>query len=475
MGKKAGKAKAEPKAEAKAKAEEAGPKAKAKGKAKAAAQASTSAATLAAPAGWEALLEEMAPEERAREEEKQRQRNEKAQKAAADQKRENERRAWYEQEQKKQERKKHAEDAKWERQLENVKQKAVKEGSIIIAEWSDETQSFWGKLDNKTWIEAQGPYYCRLCEKNLNDNTLEAHINSELHKKRSGNWASPAAGPAPPPAAKPQQARPSQSSASWSGALEDWQEAGPDGSVRCMLCSKLCDGLHETTDGHMSRLEHWRHQQSLQSKGYPEPKEPYLAWVPYDGVSGERGCKCLLCGKWCNDEWSHSGTRENPQGSKEHQKNLRNYGPGDAWWQTRVAAERLKWHPKQATKFNATPAPWANNALDSVPAGATCPPCVSSGYGSSGQPRVAVSSANASAPASVARELPAGWTAVQGDAGNTYYYHADSKIAQWSFPSDADGAENPQLPEGWTAHKDKTGTPFYHHAASDTTQWDIPG
>merc|ERR1712232_550665 len=91
--------------------------------------------------------------------------------------------------------------------------------------------------------------------------------------------------------------------------------------------------------------ECWRHQQNLEAQGYPEPELPYLAWVPYEEGSSERGCKCLLCNKWCSDDRSHTGTRENPQGSKEHMKNLRNYcDPELGWYQTNVEAVRRKWH-----------------------------------------------------------------------------------------------------------------------------------
>ena len=83
---------------------------------------------------------------------------------------------------------------------------------------------------------------------------------------------------------------------------------------------------------------------------YPEPELPHLAWVPSEehDLESERWQKCLLCNKWVNDEHSHSGTRQAPDGSVGHQKNLRNYPPGSPWYERNVVEERRRWHPAQA-------------------------------------------------------------------------------------------------------------------------------
>ena len=78
------------------------------------------------------------------------------------------------------------------------------------------------------------------------------------------------------------------------------------------------------------------------------PTLPYLAWVPYYG-NPKRALRCLLCQKWVNDPAWHAGTREYPGGTPQHQRYLRAYGPGDAWWEENVKAERLKWHPPPGT------------------------------------------------------------------------------------------------------------------------------
>jgi len=67
--------------------------------------------------------------------------------------------------------------------------------------------------------------------------------------------------------------------------------------------------------------------------------------VDEDDLDSARWPKCLLCKKWCQDDFSHSGTHSNPQGSKEHQKNLRNYMPGEWWYDTHVTPVRNRWHP----------------------------------------------------------------------------------------------------------------------------------
>ena len=81
---------------------------------------------------------------------------------------------------------------------------------------------------------------------------------------------------------------------------------------------------------------------------YPVPELPHMAWVPSEelDLESERWQKCLLCNKWVNDEHSHSGTRQAPDGSVGHQKNLRNYPPGSPWYERNVVEERRKWHPQ---------------------------------------------------------------------------------------------------------------------------------
>jgi len=78
------------------------------------------------------------------------------------------------------------------------------------------------------------------------------------------------------------------------------------------------------------------------------PTLPYLAWVPFGGTP-KRELRCLLCQKWVNDAAGHAGTREDPRGTIQHRKYLLANGPGHAWWEENVKAERLKWHPPPGT------------------------------------------------------------------------------------------------------------------------------
>ncbi|CAK9016931.1 unnamed protein product [Durusdinium trenchii] len=273
----------------------------------------------------------------------------------------------------KEQRQKQREESKWKKQLEDAKKKAFSQGVLEAYDYGDGV--WWVQLQDKKWMEVQGRYYCEYCNKHLNDNTLEAHIDSEAHKKKHA-WATPAlAGPpAPPPVAAPRGPAPAPPlTASLSPVcppvahLLDWQQVGPDGLVRCIPCNKVVDDNHIGTGDHCRRLEAWREYERLKKTGHPAPELEYLAWVPsIDGdPNSEKWKKCLLCKKWVQDETSHCGTAANPQGSKEHQKNLRNY-MGTAWYTENVIKLRKQYHPEPNVRSSsypaagpASPAPWA--------------------------------------------------------------------------------------------------------------------
>mmetsp|Transcript_18881 Transcript_18881/g.29789 ORF Transcript_18881/g.29789 Transcript_18881/m.29789 type:complete len:684 (-) Transcript_18881:55-2106(-) len=140
-------------------------------------------------------------------------------------------------------------------------------------------------------------------------------------------------------------------------AVEDWQERDGDGNIRCKPCGKICDGHHELSDAHLSKIEWWRYQQGVKKIGYEPPELMHLAYVPTNASNpdGNRQLRCLLCQKWVGDDTSHTGTHENPTGSKEHVKNLRNCLPDYDWWKDNVAKVRLQWHP---VKQKPTRAAW---------------------------------------------------------------------------------------------------------------------
>eukprot|EP00930_Biecheleria_cincta_P042146 TRINITY_DN28999_c0_g1_i1.p1 TRINITY_DN28999_c0_g1~~TRINITY_DN28999_c0_g1_i1.p1 ORF type:complete len:458 (-),score=107.80 TRINITY_DN28999_c0_g1_i1:106-1437(-) len=312
----------------------------------------------------------------------------------------NEKQRQWEKEEEKKQREKARQDKQWEQKAEAAKQRGLKEGSILEA-WEYPDGSCWVQLPGDLWKETQGQYYCKLCEKHLNDSSLEGHLDSKAHVSKvaweahqtgaggtgyaaaSSSSATPwPASPAAPAKAPPTKAAGPVAGAWQAGTKEDWQELGADGMLRCIPCGKVFDDIHAATDAHQDRVRRWREQQELERSGYAPPDLPYLAWVPWDASqpNGERQLKCLLCKKWCQDDSSHTGTKQNPAGSKEHRKYLA-YGPGDPWYETNVVQERLKYHPARASPSissvarqpaPARAAPWASAAPPTAPSAAPC-------------------------------------------------------------------------------------------------------
>lgn len=468
MGKKGAKAKTA----AKAKAGASPPDSQIAAKTGAAFPEDQAGAEEAPPTDW---LSTLTPQEREKEEKKKAERQKKAVAAQAEQQKQNEWKQHHEKQAQKQARAQEREDKKWEKGLEQVKQRALKEGILESEDWGDGTWWVNDPPGSKTWKEVQGQYYCTLCEKHLNDGTLNAHMESEAHKKKLA-WAEPGYCP-PVPAGQPKAAgRPPpspQAAAGWGclpcslpGApLEDWQERMPDGSVKCLPCGKIIDDQHLAKEDHISRLDWWRESNALHKDGYPAPELPYLAYVPWDenDPNSGRALKCLLCSKWVQDETSHSGTRHalGAYASKEHQKNLRNYGPGEPWYEQQVTQVRAKWHPvAQRPVREHKPAPWA--------------------AGAAAQPPQAVAAAAEPAKAS-SSQLPAGWAkATDPASGREYYHNTVTMETSWDPPEPAGSpppsAPSPaQLPVGWEAAVDPTsGNTYYYNRAENRSTWEIP-
>jgi len=208
-------------------------------------------------------------------------------------------------------------------------------------------------------------------------------------------------------------------------AQDGWQ-------LRCIPCDKVIDFSHVASADHMARLQAWQDRQNVLQSGYPAPALPYLAYVPADPAypAGERWMRCLLCNKWVQDEYLHSGTHMAPDGSKEHRKNLLNYPPSDPWYQENVTREKLKYHPAAAAAVPIvqqapTPAPWAA--------------CV---------PTPAVASWTNAAAASVP-------------------YPTNPMVPQLIAP--------PELPKNWHRTTDKeSGRPYYYHGETNEVRWDPP-
>mmetsp|Transcript_101641 Transcript_101641/g.282892 ORF Transcript_101641/g.282892 Transcript_101641/m.282892 type:complete len:452 (+) Transcript_101641:74-1429(+) len=337
--------------------------------------------------------------------------------------------------------KKKAEERKWEKQLESIIARATKEGILRSEDWGDDR--WWVKIGDM-YKEVQGQFYCTMCDKHLCAGTLQAHLDSDLHRRRlawnqpseatSGAGTASAARPASAPGAPP----PCTSSTSAASApstvpLEDWQEMTADGFLRCVPCGKVIDEHHLAKDDHVARLWRWRAEEKCRRCGYEAPELPYLAFVPWDGTNpdGERCLKCLLCNKWVQDESSHTGTFSAPAGAKDHQKNLRNYGPGDPWYEANVVAERRRWHPSAP----ASPVAAAN--------------AVAPTYRSGGAAAAAATGATPAAPAPWAKAAPAaaapppppvqtrlkdGWEQAQVPNTNTQYSNRSTQKSSWEEP-----------------------------------------
>uniref|UniRef100_A0A7S1A5H2 U1-type domain-containing protein n=1 Tax=Noctiluca scintillans TaxID=2966 RepID=A0A7S1A5H2_NOCSC len=269
-------------------------------------------------------LDDLSQEEREREEAKIKDRQKKADAAAWQQKKQNEWREMKQKEEAKVAREKVRDEKKWTVQCDRAKARAQSEGVLEAEDWGDD--KWWCKIEKDTYKEVQGQYYCTLCDKSLNDSTLGAHIDSQGHAKKLAWRSTP---------------------------------------------GKVADTSHTQPQS----LDHQKGSASVgrQNAGHPPPNLPYLAWIPSDetNIASERWLMCLLCGRWVQDEQSHSGTVAEPAGSKDHRKNLRNYCfPGQPWYEEHVVAVRNRWHepPKPVVRVApqhppqpAKPAPWSRH------------------------------------------------------------------------------------------------------------------
>jgi len=349
--------------------------------------------------------------------------------------------AWQKAEDKKS-REKEREEKKWQHEAEKIKARALKEGVLESHEHLD--GSWYVQVGADTWKVVQDKFYCTLCDKHLNDCTLNSHIESKDHVKKL-SWQgglTTAAAPSGPsaPAARAVAVSASASAAAISpdGPLEPWQELGQDGwQVRCIPCGKVIDACHLASEDHISRLQAWQDRQLVLQSGYQAPALPYLAYVPADPnyPDGERWIRCLLCKKWVQDEYSHCGTHMAPDGSKEHRKNLVNYPPNDPWYQENVTREKQKYHPSttQAATSVATPVPKVRQTPTPAPWAANVPtPAASWANAAAGSvPYPAVSAVPQPTP-----ELPKHWIMVEDKAsGRPYYYHSETRETRWDPPT----------------------------------------
>lgn len=422
----------------------------------------------------------------------------KAKQAQAEAVRQNERNKEWEKQQAAKQRDQAREDQKWQKAVENAKARAKKESVLEAEDWGE---TWWLDLGNKNWKEVADQFFCKWCEKCLNEGNLEAHLDSIGHKKKLA-WnqptpsgaasasrpaaASTAGGPAPKAAAAP------AASAGWgtSGALEEWQEMTAVG-VRCIPCGKVIDESHLAKDDHKNRLAAWFDSERARKYGRPAPAEPYLAWVPWEpnDPDGERCLKCLLCNKWVQDEGSHIGTFQAPTGSKEHAKNLRNADVNGAWYKENVVALRRKWHPEAAnaapttrtapstrtaapSSAGPTPAPWGQPQPQATPApwGPPQPQATPAPWAPQAAPTPAAARwGKASQVAAPPAAAPSGEPPAKAPPAKA----PPAKAAP--APTPPATAAPVDLPPGWEVTTDQSsGKPYYFNRTEALSSWEPP-
>merc|ERR1719327_2015586 len=78
------------------------------------------------------------------------------------------------------------EDVHWNRQVNKAKKKSLQDGVLEAIESND--AKWYVEVDGE-WVECSQSYYCPHCKKHLSDSTLQAHLQSDGHKKQM-RWLS---------------------------------------------------------------------------------------------------------------------------------------------------------------------------------------------------------------------------------------------------------------------------------------------
>eukprot|EP00930_Biecheleria_cincta_P003753 TRINITY_DN104676_c0_g1_i1.p1 TRINITY_DN104676_c0_g1~~TRINITY_DN104676_c0_g1_i1.p1 ORF type:complete len:400 (+),score=97.54 TRINITY_DN104676_c0_g1_i1:62-1201(+) len=309
---------------------------------------------------------------------------------------------WREQkarEQAKQQRQTQKQQKKQDQEWEKILERGTQEG--ILKSYDGGDGHWYVSLGKNVYKAVQTEFFCIHCSSELNWCSLESHLQGARHQKCMANGTSAAASSAPSSCST---ATPSSSVASLAPQgnlkLEDWQELNPDGTVQCTLCNRRCDGVHEYTDAHDSRLK-W-HQSRQQNAGYPAPAQPWLAWVPTDW--GECELKCLLCNKGVSDVEgkltdSYMGLHgaASAHNQKDHSRKMQNLSD----YLADMKAVKDTYHPPQVPM----PTPWP--AEVAVHVGLWQPP-----------------------------QVPEGWEAIWSEEHEDWYYHSECEgVTQWEMPT----------------------------------------
>lgn len=234
--------------------------------------------------------------------------------------------------------------------------RATQEG-VVEATFQDKDGTWWAQTSESTWAEAKGTYLCTHCHKHLNQHTLEEHLEHPTHQGKLGKLSS-----STPASFVTSSANSSSLSSTHTvdntglPRLEEWQEPSGRGP-RCIPCGKVIDDYHLKLPAHQSKLAYWLEQLALEKQGWPEPPEPYLAYVPSKDARW-RTKMCLVCthdGKIGTEVWdseTHTGTPCAPHGTKLHMERLQEYNE----FAKDIQLNKLKYHPALERSQLPTPA-----------------------------------------------------------------------------------------------------------------------
>jgi len=307
---------------------------------------------------------------------------------------------------------------------------------ILEAEQCKRDGKWYVQVD-KEWVEVMGSHFCPLCWKHLNECTLQAHLDSNEHRKKIAWQRSSGMGAVDTLGSSAQNG--SDEWNNWN-PNDPWLEQDSQGYWRCVPCGKMADMLHLQSEAHKRKVEEFMLSLQPAYERYPDPPEEFLVWMPVDenDPEGQRWLRCLLCGRWVNDEWSH-GVQD---GSKEHVKNLNNhYHPRSNWYLDVVLPAKEQYSLSQR--------PAATSACH--------PPYAAQG----------VAATAAALPGSSA--AGASWAAWDRGFGNSFG-------TSGAEPQSREQPPAPQTPPPWSAAwSEEHGTYYYWNRETQAVQWEHPG
>jgi hypothetical protein len=340
-------------------------------------------------------LESLTPEELALEAERQLSRQKKADVMKQRQELEQIRYATEERERKQAELKGARQEARQGKAKQEEKLHAEANGILEARQHADGV--WYVALGSGLWKEVDHHFWCRHCEAGMSEAAIASHLVGQRHCKRLA--ANPKSHVLAPDLPGPCTLAVCGDNCGVSPTcLETWQELLSDGEVRCILCNKCCNGVHETTPEHAKKV--FAYLATLEGD-YKEPDEPWLSWLPCKEWGEGLFLKCLLCDKWIQDL---VGT--DPRGYDGHHGSL--------------SSKNQKGHSKKIQNLD-------ESMRDK-------------GFWAAMRAPVAVKPLSIESPLTAqqppAPKLPEGWQATWSEEHDDYYFHSDMHESQWELPID---------------------------------------